>query len=122
MTSLIINPQRNPGVQLRIDSFNVPAGARPEFEAGMQRSVAFLETLPGFRGHLAFEKTSGSSAFNIVTIAVWENASALANAVTEVQAYYARIGYNPRESAERLGITADTLNYYVPIASAEDAR
>jgi enamine deaminase RidA (YjgF/YER057c/UK114 family) len=117
MTPLLIDLDKDPDLQLRIDSYSVPAEARAEFEAGMQRSLAFLETLPGFRGHLACEKAGGASTFNIVTIAVWQNREAIANAVNEVQAYYARIGYDPRERAARLGITADIGNHYVPIAT-----
>jgi heme-degrading monooxygenase HmoA len=117
MTPLLIDFDKDPDVQLRIDSYSVPAEARAEFEAGMQRSVAFLETLPGFRGHLACEKASGGSAFNIVTIAVWQNSDAIANAVSEVQAHYARSGYDPRARATQLGITADIGNHYVPITT-----
>lgn len=114
MTSLI-DLDKDPDVHIRLDSYRVPAEARAEFEAGVQRSVALLETLPGFRAHLALAKESAGSAFNIVTIAVWQSREAMANAVREVQAYYQRIGYDPRESAAHLGITAEVGNYYVPI-------
>ena len=114
MTSLI-DLDKDPDVHIRLDSYCVPAAARAEFEAGVQRSVALLETLPGFRAHLALAKESGGSAFNIVTIAVWQSSEAMANAITHVQAYYQRIGYDPRESAARLGITAEVGNDYVPI-------
>ena len=118
MTPLTIDADTHPDVQLRIDSFTVPAAARAEFEAAMHRSAALLETLPGFLGHLAFEKTSGSSAFNIVTIAVWQSREAMASAVSRVQAHYQSIGYNPRATAERLGITAEIDNRYAPLAAA----
>lgn len=114
MTSLS-DLDKDPDVHIRLDSYCVPNEARAEFEAGVQRSVAFLETLPGFRAHLALAKESGGSAFNIVTIAVWQSSEAIANAVTKVQAYYQRIGYDPREAAARLGITAEVGNYYVPL-------
>jgi heme-degrading monooxygenase HmoA len=114
MTSLI-DLDKDPDVHIRLDSYCVPAEARAEFEAGVQRSVALLETLPGFRAHLALAKESGGSAFNIVTIAVWQSREAMANAVSRVQAHYQRLGYDPRESAARLGITADVGNSYVPM-------
>jgi hypothetical protein len=117
MTPLLIDFEKDPDVQLRIDSYSVPAEARAEFEQGMQRSLAFLEALPGFRGHLACVKTSGGSTFNIVTIAVWQNSHAIANAITEVQAHYARIGYDPRVRSAQLGITADIGNHYVPMTA-----
>lgn len=115
MTSIAIDIDKDPDVQLRIDTFSVPTEARPEFEAAMQRSVALLETQPGFRGHLAFEKTTGSSPFNIVTIAVWQSREAVANAVSKVQAHYQSIGYDPRATTARLGISADVANYYAPM-------
>ena len=114
MTSLI-DLKSEPDVQIRLDSFCVPADARAEFEAGVERSVAILETLPGFRAHLTLAKTSGTSAFNFVTIAVWESREAMANAIRQVRAQYERLGYDPRESAARLGITADVDNHFVPM-------
>jgi hypothetical protein len=121
MTPFTIDVDADSDLQLRLDSFHVPAEARPEFVAGVQRSVSFLETLPGFRAHLAFEKVSGDSAFNIITMAVWQSREAVANAVSQVQAYYERVGYDPRETATRLGITADVGNYYAPIRAASSA-
>jgi hypothetical protein len=88
MTSLI-DLDRDPDVQNRLDSYHVPAGARAEFEADVKRSVVFLETLPGFRAHLALAKTSGPSAFNI---AVWQSGEAMANAIRQVKAHYDSIG------------------------------
>lgn len=104
MTSLI-DLDKDPDVHIRLDSYCVSTEARAEFEAGVQRSVAFLETLRGFRAHMALAKKSGGSAFNIVTIAVWQSSEAMANAVTQVQAYYQRIGYDPRVSHSWLGAT-----------------
>jgi heme-degrading monooxygenase HmoA len=114
MTSLI-DLNSDPDVQFRLDSYHVPAKARAEFEAGVERSVAFLRTLPGFRAHLALAKTSGTSAFNFITIAVWQSREAMANAIRQVRAHYERLGYDPREIAARLGITADVDNHFVPI-------
>jgi heme-degrading monooxygenase HmoA len=115
MTSLI-DLDRDPDVQIRLDSYHVPAGARAEFEADVKQSVVFLETLPGFRAHLALAKTSGPSAFNVVTIAVWQSREAMANAIRQVKAHYDSLGYDPRGSAARLDITADIDNHFVPIS------
>src|SRR5262245_62211458 len=57
--SFMIDLDRDPGVQLRIDSFNVPAAARHEFEVVIERDLGFIKTLPGFKWHMAFEKASG---------------------------------------------------------------
>jgi hypothetical protein len=73
MRPVSIDLQAHPDLQFRIDGFSVPAASRGELEAAMRRNLAFLETLPGFLGHVVFERTSGESAFDLVTIAVWES-------------------------------------------------
>src|ERR1700745_2268266 len=80
MHPLTIDLQAHPHLQFRIDAFTIPAASRAEFEAAMRRNLAFLETLPGFLNHMVFEKTSGPTTFNLVTIAVWESAEAIAAA------------------------------------------
>src|SRR5215471_17800755 len=98
MASYPLDFDKHPNLHFRIDSFNVPAAARDEFNAAMQRNFEFIQTLPGFQWHLVFEKTSGPSTFNIVTIAVWESPEAVERATADVRAYYARIGFNPPEA------------------------
>ncbi len=68
-----IDLDNNPNLYFRIDNFSVPDAAREEFEAAMRRNLTFIRTLPGFLGHVVFEKRGGPTAFNIATIAVWEN-------------------------------------------------
>jgi hypothetical protein len=114
MASYTLNLDQDPNLQLRIDSFSVPAAARAEFEAAMARNAAFIETLPGFRWHAVFDKVMGNSTFNVVTIAAWESAEAVTNAGGQVRAYYESIGFNPPEMMARLGITADFGSYYAP--------
>lgn len=114
MASFTIDLDKHPNLQFRIDQLQVPAAVRAEFDAAMARNLAFIERLPGFHWHLAFEQTSGSSTSNITTIAVWDSPEAIAKAQTEVRAYYERIGFEPREMFERLGITASMGNLYVP--------
>ena len=121
MTPFTIDVDADPDLQLRLDTYCGPAEARAEFVANAQRGLSFLETLPGFRAHLALEKIGGDSAFTIVTIAVWHSREAVANAVAQVKEYYDRIGYDPRATLARLGITADAGNYYVPIRAAASA-
>lgn len=95
----------------RIDSFSVPAAARTDFDAAMQRNLAFIETLPGFLEHVVFEKTDGPSHFNIVTIAVWESPEAIEQAVVAVRQYYERIGFKPGEAIARWGVAAEIGQY-----------
>ncbi len=111
MRPVTIDLQAHPNLQFRIDGFSVPAASRPDFEAAMRRNLTFIETLPGFLGHVVFEKTTGPSTFDIVTIAVWESPEAVAAAGDKVRAYYQSIGFDMPAMLERWGVTA-ALGYY----------
>ena len=100
-----------PHIQSRIDGFSVPEASRREFEAAMRRNLAFLETLPGFLGHVVFERTNDASAFDIVTIAVWESPDAIEAAGEKVRAYYQSIGFDMPAMLARWGVKA-ALGYY----------
>src|SRR5215510_1840877 len=95
----------------RLDCFFIPDAAREEFEAAMRRNLAFIETLPGFRGHIVLEKTGGPTTFNIVTIAGWESREALDKAGTAVRSYYQEIGFDPGASLARWGARAELGNF-----------
>jgi heme-degrading monooxygenase HmoA len=114
MAPFIIDLEHHPELQFRIDNFNVPAAAREEFEAAMHRNLAFLQTLPGFLWHLAFEQTSGDSHYNLVTIAVWESPDALEKAGEAVRAYYQGIGFNLLAMLKQWGVAAERGNYHAP--------
>ena len=116
MHPLTIDLQAHPHLQFRIDAFNIPAASRGEFEAAMRRNLAFLETLPGFLSHMVFEKASGPTDFNLVTIAVWESPEAIAAAGEKVRAYYQSIGFDVTATLSRLGITASLGYYNAPLA------
>ncbi|RKH09454.1 hypothetical protein D7V97_16465 [Corallococcus sp. CA053C] len=98
---------KNPGLRVRIDNFTVPDAAREPFEAAMQRNFAFIQTLPGFQGHVVFEKTGGPGSFNIATIAVWESQDAIDKAVAEVGAFYKKNGINMPALLAQHGIKAE---------------
>jgi hypothetical protein len=108
---LAIDLRAHPNLQFRIDAFTVPAASRAEFEAAMHRNFAFLDTLPGFKSHMVFEKTSGPTTFDIVTVAVWESPEAIEAAGEKVRGYYKSIGFDMQGTLARLGITA-SLGYY----------
>ena len=82
----------------------------------MQRNLGFIETLPGFLGHVVFESIGGPTRFNLVTIAVWESAEAIEAAVAKVRDYYQRIGFDVQETLARLGVEAEIGNYSAPAA------
>lgn len=114
MSDFVIDSNRYPQLHFRIDSFVVPDAAREEFEATMQRNMAFIRTLHGFSGHAVFEKKDGDSSFNIVTIAAWENRAAVERAGEEVRAYYQRIGFDMPGTLKRWGVTLVRADYQAP--------
>src|SRR5262249_13202043 len=91
----------------RVDSFFIPDAAREEFELTMRRNVAFLETLPGYLGHVVLERTSGPTRFNVVTIAAWASQEAIERAGTEVRAYYQKVGFDMPTTLARWGARAE---------------
>jgi quinol monooxygenase YgiN len=106
-----IDVANHPNQRFRIDAFEVPADALAEFQAAMQRNMAFIKTQPGFLGHVVFTKVSGPTTFNIATIAVWENQAAIDKAAEQVRAYYQRIGFDMPAMIARWGVKA-SLGYY----------
>lgn len=113
---LTIDLRAHPHLQFRIDAFEVPAASRAEFDAAMRRNLAFLGTLPGFLNHMVFEKASGPTNFNLVTIAVWESPEAIAAAGEKVRAYYQSINFDISAFLARLGISASLGYYNAPLA------
>ena len=115
---LRIDPDSLNGLEFRIDAFSVPVGSRDRFEALMRRNVAFIERLPGFLHHAAFEKTQGTTLYDIVTIAVWSGPEAIATARERVRAYYETIGFDMATEFASLGIVA-SLGYYRALAELQ---
>jgi heme oxygenase (mycobilin-producing) len=111
MNALQTIAENDPNQCFRVDSFFVPDAARAEFEAQMQRNQALIETMPGFRGHLVFEKTGGPTTFNVVTIAIWESREALERAGVEVRAHYQKVGFDMSATLARWGVKAELGNF-----------
>ena len=115
MPSTVLDPETHPHRHYRIDAFAVPAEARAEFEEAMHRNLTFIQTLPGFVGHVVFEKTSGPTTFDIVTIATWESPEAAAAAGERVRAYYTHLGFDMPAALAKWGVTASIGNYGTPL-------
>lgn|GEM_PF-1465460 len=111
---ITIDLENNPRLQFRLDSFNVPPESRDEFVRAMQRNLSFIEKLPGFLGHVVFEKTGGPTNFNLATIAVWESADAIEAAGAKVREHYQNIGFDVQKTLARLGVKAEARNYDAP--------
>jgi heme-degrading monooxygenase HmoA len=109
-----IDPGTDPDVCYRIDTFAVPESARAELEATMRRNMEFLRGLPGFRGHAVFEKRAGPAAIDLVTVAAWESAEALARAGEAVRAHYREIGLDLPALLARWGVTMQRADFGAP--------
>lgn len=114
MHPVTIDLENNPNLYFRIDTFSVPDASRAEFEEAMHRNMAFIRTLPGFRGHVAFEKAGGPTTFNVVTIAVWESREAVEKAGEQVRAHYKSIGFDMPAMLARWGVKAELGNFTAP--------
>lgn len=110
-TALAIDPERHPHRVFRIDRFVVPDTSRADLEAAMTRNMAFISTLPGFRGHVVVERRRDATTTELVTIAGWEDRAALERAIAEVRAYYQREGFDMRATLERWGVTMERADY-----------
>jgi len=93
------------GVYL-IDTFQVPAAVRSEFETAMRRNREYIRTLEGFRGDAVLLRQQGES-FDIATIAVWDSPAAIAKAKEQVAAFYQRIGFDMPAAIARWGVTLE---------------
>ncbi len=114
MTAPSLDPTAQPDLCYRIDAFTVPAPARAELEATMGRTMDFLRTLPGFRGHAAFEKRAGPGAFDLVTVAAWESAAAMERASVAVRAHHRALGLDVPALLARWGVTMERGDFAAP--------
>ena len=95
----------------RVDRFRVPAAARAEFLARVEKTHRILRTLPGFIQDAILEQTDGPGQFNVVTIAIWYSQQAIEGARAAVIAGHQQAGFSPQEMFSRLGIEADVGTY-----------
>ncbi|AKU92583.1 antibiotic biosynthesis monooxygenase family protein [Vulgatibacter incomptus] len=111
MHEVHIDPSSHPNHIYRIDNFSIPEAARSEFERAMRRSLAFLQTQPGFRGHVAFSKLGGPTKFQYVTIAVWESQAAFEHAKDAMKVYAKEIGFDAAAKLAEWGAEAELGAY-----------
>lgn len=98
-----------------IDKFFVPTAAKREFHERMRINRSFIKTLPGFIKDVVYESTDAEGNLTCITIAVWDNASALNDAKKAVQAAYKEQGFNPAEMFKRLNIVMDRGVYSLSV-------
>ena len=87
-----------------IDRFIVPEESKARFLAEVQKSAAFLRTLPGFVEGFIHENRDGASRHNVVTTAVWKDEGAYQNAKKSAAEEFQRIGFNPPEIMKELNV------------------
>jgi len=107
---LTLDPSSSQPV-VRLDVFTLPEASRGPFVAAMKRNIAFIATLPGYRGHVVLEKVAGPSRFTLATLALWDDAAAIAAAVTEVRAFYERTGFDMAAALAEWGVEAELGSY-----------
>lgn len=104
MSTFSLDLDREPGLCFLHDAFTVPEADRAAFTDRMQQNLAFIRTLPGFRGHLVLEQRDGASAFNLVTLAAWASREAYEAAGREVRAHYQRLGFDMPAALKAWGV------------------
>jgi heme-degrading monooxygenase HmoA len=87
-----------------IDIFIVPEPALPEFLEAARKLPPFLRSLPGFVDGWIYQKKEGPGRYNVVTTAVWASEAAYEAAKATAQEEYRRLGFNPQEVMNRLGV------------------
>ena len=98
----------------RIDKFIVPGAALDAFVTQTRRVQRALAVLPGCGVNQVLTKTAGPGEFNVVTIVEWSDPAALGEARAQIQAHYAREGFDPQAFMDGLGVRAD-LGLYAEV-------
>jgi len=94
-----------------VDTFVVPESSREEFLKNVRFSAEHIRTIPGFVEGNVFERVGGEGRFSVVTTAVWKDRAAFEAARQAVGAMFQRIGFNPPEVMQKLGVQLDRSVY-----------
>ena len=98
----------------RIDKFAVPAAAMHDFMLRLRRIEALLAQQPGCVQNIVLVSSEPSVEFNVLTLAEWADAEAMAGSRTAVQAQYAKEGFDPSASMRQLGVRPDMGSFEQP--------
>ena len=90
--------------QIFIDQFIIPLNAQDEFIERMTINRNFIKTLPGFIEDIAYERFDEQQNMICITVAAWENETAIKNAKAAVLALYEKQGFDMPAMLERLVI------------------
>jgi heme-degrading monooxygenase HmoA len=105
--SALTSRKAHPDYVQFIDSFTIPKASWKEFAERVKINRDFIKTLPGFIEDAAYERTDEQGNIHYITIAIWQNETALKQAKEAVQTEYKQQGFNPAEFMTRLKVTMD---------------
>jgi heme-degrading monooxygenase HmoA len=94
-----------------VDEFVVPEESMSSSSEETGKIQEFVSGLPGFVEGYVFEKKSGQSRYNVLTIAVWKDPEAMEAAMKSAQAHFQKIGFNPGEVMKRLKVEGVRSTY-----------
>jgi heme-degrading monooxygenase HmoA len=85
----------------------VPASAREEFLMRVDQTHKILRKQWGFVQDFLLERPGEGDATIIVTLVEWDSQETVDRVVPIVQAAHREMGFNPKETIARLGVTAE---------------
>jgi heme-degrading monooxygenase HmoA len=95
----------------RLDRFVVPAAAREELLTRVNQTHEILRRQPGFLQDFLLERPGEDGATIIVTMVEWDSRETVDRVIPIVQAAHREMGFNPKETIARLGVTAELGTY-----------
>jgi hypothetical protein len=114
------NQMDKSGRVYRLDRFVVPAAARDELLMRVYQTHEILRQQAGFVQDFLLERPGEDGATLIVTMVEWDSHATVDRVVPIVQAAHEKIGFSPKETIARLGVTAE-LGIYSPIVERSPA-
>ena len=94
-----------------IDQFLVPASAAQEFLKNVHFSADIVKSRPGFVEGYVYQRVTDDGRVNVITTAVWASEPFMREAKASIQDEFARIGFNPPEIMQRLGVQMQRATY-----------
>ncbi|MEP9388338.1 antibiotic biosynthesis monooxygenase [Mesorhizobium sp. KR9-304] len=91
----------------RLDRFVVPVTACQEFLIRVGQTHEILRRQAGFLQDFLLESPGEDGATIVVTMVEWDSRETVDRVVPIVQAAHREMGFSPKETIARLGITAE---------------
>ena len=91
----------------RLDRFVVPKSGRDEFLMRVGQTHEILRRQQGFVQDFLLERPGDDGATVVVTMVEWDSPETVDRVVPIVKAEHWNMGFNPKETIARLGVTAE---------------